>query len=427
MFSTSQMPDANNFRQPTNIFQFDKIVYPRPGLSKIHMTWSSAPCQTTCWNDGNLTVKAMRSPEIECSVVQHPWMENDCYLADIILPVCTKHEIYDIANDLSSGGYQSIYLTEPCCEPLGESMTDFEVCAEVAKRLGPEYYDAYTGTTEGNRFTDEQKTRLFYKATGCEERMSWEEFKDRKIFVVPCRTDLDKVPAGFENFYKDPKNNPLTTPTGLLEFSSSDIEKYMPDDEERLPVPHWVENTDYQNERLSSDRAKKYPLLCMSNHGRWRMHAQCDDITWNREVETMKIRAGDGYQYEPVWLHPDEAKKRGIRHGDIVKVFNERGVVLGAAYVTERLIQRTCYMDHGARFDPIIPGEVDRGGAINLITPTAMIGKNSTGMATSGFLVEVAKVSDEEMQGWKRDYPEAFARKLDYAAGVCLDGWLLES
>ena len=427
MFSTSQMPDKNFFRQPTNIFQFEKIVYPRPGQSKIHMTWSSAPCQTTCWNDGNLTVRAMRSPEIECSVVQHPWMENDCYLADIILPVCTKHEIYDIANDLSSGGYQSIYLTEPCCEPLGESMTDFDVCAEVARKLGPEYYDAYTGTTDGNRFTDAQKARLFYKATGCEERMSWEEFKDRKIFVVPCRTDLDKIPAGFENFYKDPKNNPLTTPTGLLEFSSSDIEKYMPDDEERLPVPHWVENTDYQNERLSSDRAKKYPLLCMSNHGRWRMHAQCDDITWNREVETMKIRAGDGYQYEPVWLHPAEATKRGIKHGDIVKVFNERGTVLGGAYVTERLIQDTCYMDHGARFDPIIPGELDRGGAINLITPTAMIGKNSTGMATSGFLVEVEKVTDAEMEGWKRDYPDAFNRKIDYAAGLCLDSWLVNS
>ncbi|MCL1829529.1 MAG: molybdopterin-dependent oxidoreductase [Oscillospiraceae bacterium] len=420
MFSTSQIPDKNNYRQPTNKYQFEKIVYPRPGLSKVHMVWSSAPCQTTCWNDGYLTVKAMRSPDIECAVVQHPWMENDCYLSDIILPVCTKHELYDIANDLSSGGYQSVYLTEPCCEPLGESKTDFDVCAEVAKKLGPEYYNSYTG----GGLTDVQKTRLFYKASGCEEHMSWEEFKERKIFVVPCRTDMDTAPAGFENFYKDPKNNPLTTPTGLLEFSSSDIEKYMPDDEERLPVPHWVEKTDYHDERLSGDRAKKYPLLCMSNHGRWRMHAQCDDITWNREVETMKILASDGYRYEPLWLHPDEAKKRGIKHGDIVKVFNERGVVLGGAYVTERLIQNTCYMDHGARFDPIIPEKLDRGGAINLITPTGMTSKNSTGMATSGFLVEVAKVTDKEMDEWKRDHPEAFARKLDPAAGVCLEGWL---
>ena len=77
------------------------------------------------------------------------------------------------------------------------------------------------------------------------------------------------------------------------------------------------------------------------------MHAQCDDILWTREVETMKIRGWDGYQYEPVWIHPDTAAQRGIQHHDIVKVFNERGIVLGAAYVTQRLIPGVVYVDHG--------------------------------------------------------------------------------
>jgi len=156
------------------------------------------------------------------------------------------------------------------------------------------------------------------------------------------------------------------------------------------------------------------------------MHAQCDDVIWTREIETMKIRGKDGYQYEPVWLNPIEAEKRGIKHGDIVKVFNERGIVLCAAYVTERLIPRTCYVDHGARLDPIIPGVLDRGGCINSISPTSMTSKNATGMATSGFLVQVEKVTDEEMEAWKRDYPEAFNRKIHKAAGVCLDGWLIK-
>ena len=200
----------------------------------------------------------------------------------------------------------------------------------------------------------------------------------------------------------------------------------MPDDPERPPVPHWIEKSESHDERLSSERAKKYPLLCMSNHGHWRMHAQCDDIVANREVETMKIRAFDGYQYEPVWMNPAEAEKRGIRHGDVVKVFNERGIVLCAAYVTERLIPKVVYVDHGSRLDPIIPGKLDRGGCINSITPTSMTSKNSTGMAVSGFLVEVAKVTDEEWAEWKRDYPEAFARKIDHGAGVCLEGWLIE-
>jgi anaerobic selenocysteine-containing dehydrogenase len=421
-FSTSQVPKPGNYRLPTNKYQFEKIVYPRPGLSKVHMIWSSSPCNVTCWNDGNSFIDAYRSPDIETFVVQHPWMENDCCFADIILPVCTKHEMHDLGNDMSSAAFVSVYKEEPCIDRLGESLTDFDVCAKVAEKLGPDYYDAYT-----DNMSEEERVRFFYKATGCEERMSWEEFDGRKIFVVPVDEKTADVPAGLHEFFRDPKNHPLTTPTGLLEFSSKDIETHMPDDPERPPVPHWIEKSGMHDERLTGDRAKKYPLLCMSNHGRWRIHAQCDDVPWTREVETMKIRAKDGYQYEPVWLSPKTATERGIRHGDIVKLYNDRGAVLGGAYVTERLMPGVAYIDHGARLDPIIPGELDRGGAINTITPNSITSRHATGMATSGFLVEVGKVTDEEMNDWKRAYPEAFARKLDEAAGVCLDGWLLSA
>ena len=409
VFSTSQVPKPGNVRVPTSKFQFEKMHYPRPGLSRVHMMWTSAPCQTTCWNDGYLSVRAMQDPSIECIVAQHPWMENDCCCADIILPVCTKHEMNDLGNDMSSGAYQSVYLEEPCCPVQGEALSDFDVCARVAEKLGPEYYDAYTG-----RLTEEERVRFFYKVSGCEERMSWEEFSEKKIFVVPVRTDLDDVPAGLRPFHDDPAANPLSTPTGLLEYSSSDIEKYMPDDPERPPVPHWIEKSESHDERLSSARAEKYPLLCMSNHGRWRMHAQCDDVIWNREVETMKVTGPDGYKYEPVWLNPATAEERGIRHGDIVKIFNEKGIVLAGAYVTQRLIPGVAYIDHGSRFDPIDPNGIDRGGAINLLTPTSMTSKNATGMAVSGFLVDVQKVTDEEMKDWKRRYPGALlAEKLD--------------
>ena len=45
-------------------------------------------------------------------------------------------------------------------------------------------------------------------------------------------------------------------------------------------------------------------------------------------------------------------------------------------------------------------------------------------MVVSGFLVQVAKVTDEEMEGWRKQYPDSFARPVDYACGVCLAGWL---
>ena len=57
-FSSSQQPDKNNFRKPTNQYQFDQIVYPRPGCSRVHMIWTDSPCNVTCWNNGNLFTEA---------------------------------------------------------------------------------------------------------------------------------------------------------------------------------------------------------------------------------------------------------------------------------------------------------------------------------------------------------------------------------
>ncbi len=82
------------------------------------------------------------------------------------------------------------------------------------------------------------------------------------------------------------------------------------------------------------------------------------------------------------------------------------------------------YVDHGARVDWIIPGELDRGGAINLISPIGTISKNISGQATSGYLVEVEKVPAAQMEEWKRKYPEAFNREYDPASGLRFNAWV---
>ena len=221
--------------------------------------------------------------------------------------------------------------------------------------------------------------------------MTWEEFKEKKYYLYQVAEDWEQDAPGLRKFYDDPVKNPLGTPSKKLEFYSERLAKHFPDDKERPPSPQWMEKSEMHDERLSSPRAKDYPLLLMSNHGRWRVHAQCDDITWTREAPTCKITGPDGYKYEPIWMHTSEAAKRGIKHGDIIKIFNERGIVLGGAYVTERLRPGVAYIDHGARIDPIILGKVDRGGAINTISPTGTTSKNCVGQATSGYLVEVGK------------------------------------
>jgi trimethylamine-N-oxide reductase (cytochrome c) len=82
------------------------------------------------------------------------------------------------------------------------------------------------------------------------------------------------------------------------------------------------------------------------------------------------------------------------------------------------------YMDHGARYDPIVPGELDRGGAINTITPHNLTSKNATGMVVSSFLVEVESVNLDDL---RKKYPEAFKRKYHADAGLCFSAWVEES
>jgi len=77
--------------------------------------------------------------------------------------------------------------------------------------------------------------------------------------------------------------------------------------------------------------------------------------------------------------------------------------------------------DGGARYDPIVPGEIDRGGAINTITPHNVTSKNATGMVVSGFLAEVGPIDLDEL---RKKYPEAFKRKYDQAAGLRFNAWV---
>jgi len=399
--------------------QFKKYTYPIPkedGGTEIHMIWSDTPCRTTCWNGGNQTIEAFQSPKIECVVVQHQWLENDTLLADIILPVNTKLEEQDFGIDRNAQFY-SIFLEGKSIEPVGESKSDYEIVCEVAKKLG--LYEEYI---QGK--TVEEWIEFGYTHSGVQELVSWEELKEKGYYVVPTAPDWEKDPAGLTKFYEDPEANPLETPSGKLEFYSERLARYFPDDDERPPVPHWVEKSEMHDERLSSDRTKKYPLLLMSNHPRWRLHAQCDDISWTREAPTCKVKGPDGYMYEPLWIHPSDAEKRGINSGDIVKIYNQRGAVLGGALVWERIMPGVAYIDHGARVDSIVLGELDRGGAINLIAPENILSKNCPGQATSGYLVEVEKVSMGQMEDWKKQYPEAFQKEYDPASGLRFNAWV---
>ncbi len=384
------------------------------GGERIHMIWSDAPCWTTCWNGGNRFIQAVRTDEIETYIVQHPWLENDCMYADLILPVTTKAEQEDIGVDFYNGYYSLLYYEGKCVDAKPDALSDWEICCEVAKKLG--CYDEFV-----HERTPEEWLKLGFETSGVDDGTTWEQFKDQQLWASRVTTDWRDLPRGQELFAKDPEANPLPTPSGKLEFYSNMLAAKFPDDTDRAPYARWVEESEDIKERLSCDRAKEYPFLLVSNHPRWRVHAQNDDARWIREIRTCKITGPDGYQYEPIWINPVDAEPLGIKDNDIVRIFNERGWVMGAAIVTDRIAPNTLLQDHGARCDPIEPGVSDRGGANNLIAPHKCASKNTVAENTSGYLVGIEKVDVFELA---KQYPEAFNKPYKTGHGVDICDWI---
>jgi len=395
--------------------QFKKYTYPVEGYPEVHMIWTDSPCWITCWNGSNDFIKALRSPKIEFILAQHIWLENDCLFADVILPVHTKFEELDIGVDGLNGQYRTIQYEDQCIESLGESKSDWEIACLVAERLG-----LREEVTKGKSI--EEWMKIGFEHSGVADLISWEKFKENRYYVIPTDPEWKKSPPGLRAFYDDPGKNPLTTPTGKLEIYSQRLAENFPDDEERPPYPKWIPYGESHQESLLCERASKYPILVCSNHPRWGVHANHDDITWFREIKTCKVKGADGYLYHTVWINPNDAAERGIEDGDVVNIYNERGGVLAGAYVTERIMPGVISIDHGAKYDPIVPGELDRGGAINTISPGKLTSKNATGMATSGFLVQFERVNLDEL---RRKYPEAFNRPFHLAAGPGTESFIL--
>ncbi len=404
--------------------QFVKYTYPVEGLPEVHMIWNENGCWITCWNCGYRMIEAFRSPKIEFILAQHPWLENDCLFADIILPVSTKLEEEDIGiigSAWSTKQHFAIVYEGKCIEPIGESMSDYEICCMIAKRLEEKYPEDFKGVYE--KFTQgrtiEDWIRLGFENSGAAPYITFEELKKRGFWLVPTDPEWKKYKPGLRAFYENPEKHPLATPSGKIEFYSERLAKHFPDDNERPPVPHFIPYGESHQESLLHPRSKEYPFLIVSNHPRWRMHAQLDDATWFHEIPTCKVRGPDGYLYEPVWINTVDAAKLGVKTGDIVRVYNDRGSVLGGAYVTHRIMPGVVSMDHGSRADLIsIEDRLDRGGAIDLIAPIKTTSKYAHGMVVSGYLVNVEKVNLNELM---KKYPEAFIKPYHCAAGLCYE------
>ncbi len=363
--------------------QFIKFSYPMSSCSEIHMIWWDTLSTITNWNNTNKWAEAYRHPKIEFTVAQTPFMENDALFADIVLPACTQLEREDFSyqgHPLMIGqasdwnNFTVVYMKE-CIKPLYESKSDYEICRLVAERLGVE-----KEFTEGN--TPEDWIRKLFEASSLPEHITFEEFKEKGYYVFKFPDDKDyKRNYGMREFAETATG--LKTPSGKIEFFSQRLFDNFPGDNERPPIARYIAEGETHQESLSSDKAKKYPLLMESPHPRFRFHSQHETVSWLWEIPTHKF-IKDGQPVDALWINPIDAEARGIKHGDLARIFNERGSVLRAAHVTGRMMPSVVRTPNGAGYHTKL-------GAINAICPLRTTSKNAFGMVTTAYLVEVEK------------------------------------
>jgi anaerobic selenocysteine-containing dehydrogenase len=199
--------------------------------------------------------------------------------ADIVLPATTQLEHHDVHK---SYGHLYALANNPAIAPVGESLPNSEVFRRLARRMGfdePCFRDSDEDICE--------------TALGAD--FDWSELKARGWQRLP-------VPERFAPFAE----GGFPTPSGKCEFYSASLEKQGID-----PLPYYnppAEVTD-------AVRAARYPLAFLSPPARHFLNSSFANLARFREFER-----------EPhLDLHPDDAGARGIRDGDLVRVFNDRG------------------------------------------------------------------------------------------------------
>jgi anaerobic dimethyl sulfoxide reductase subunit A len=140
-----------------------------------------------------------------------------------------------------------------------------------------------------------------------------------------------------------------------------------------------------------SKDAEMYPLLMSSPHSYYRIHSFLDNHPWLR---------GDCYRHA-VWMSVADAKSRGIRDNDFVKVHNDIGEMIIPAYVTSRVVPGNVFIHHDAWYRPgneksgLMPDGIDKGGAPNFLVHEEDQPDTIVGIFPCKGLVEITKWEDE--------------------------------
>ena len=236
-------------------------------------------------------------PQIGTIVVADPWWTWTAKYADYVLPATSLWEYWDLY-DRSPW----VFLVKPAIAPLGESKSDCEMMTMLAERVG--LGGLWTKTPEE-----------WVRSWPNPESSSFAGFD----FDEAVKGGMWGMPTGI---YDEPliafEDHAYKTATGRFEFYTESMVDF---DEE---VPRYTPPLEMSDPELSA----KYPLMHITYHDRMNVHSQHCDCPSLASVQT-----------EP-WLHinPADAASRGIEHGDMLRIWNDRGEVKMRAFVTEGIV-----------------------------------------------------------------------------------------
>lgn len=368
---------AQMLERPGERYHFDgrEAVYP-----DIRMIYWAGGNPFHHHQDLNRLMKAWEKPET--IVVHEPFWGPMAKFADIVLPATTPLERSDFGD-----GETMLVATRPATERYGEAKDDYDILAGVAGRLG--LADEFT---EG-RTSDEW---LEYLYDGFREANPYApSFEQFQAEGYVRHADMDDHGAGDHIFLKEfranPVGAPLPTPSGRIELYSETIAGFGYDD--CPPHPTWME----PYERLGTPAAQRFGLHLVSNQPTTRLHSQFDHSDLSRDAKI--------HDREPARMHASDATERGLKDGDVIRIWNDRGSCLAGLSIDDAIMPGCIQLATGAWFDPDGSGMCKHGNP-NVLTADRGTSQLAQGPTAHTCIVEAERYDGELPRVTAFDPPE---------------------
>ncbi|HLL82527.1 MAG TPA: molybdopterin oxidoreductase family protein [Longimicrobium sp.] len=241
--------------------------------------------------------EGLRREDLFTVVLEHFRTDTADY-ADWILPATTQLEHWDVH---TSYGHLYVTLNRPSIPPVGDSLPNSEIFRRIAARMGladPEIQETDLELIE--QALDSPNPALRAVTLG--------ELLDKGY----VRLDVPKPFAP----YAEPAR--LNTPTGKIQIVAPELAAMGLD-----PIPTFTPPA--ESAAADPRRAARFPLMLLSPPEHQFMNSTFVNIP------ALKKAAGEA----KILLHPNEAAVRGIREGDRVRSWNDRGDFFALAVVTD--------------------------------------------------------------------------------------------